>query len=284
MVAIDQSLGHEQFTRQQGWNEPLQLPSLRQNGAQAGMGSYENVGGGERLVSVASGAILAMLGLGRRDLTGLAIAAVGGGLIYRGATGHCPVYGTFGLDSASEQPHERTRRRRLQANHGTYVSQSFLINRSPEELYSYWRNFENLPRIMTHLKSVHVIDDRRSHWVARAPKLAGGQVEWDAEITADEPNSRIEWRSTGDADVPNTGAVHFKQAPGDRGTAVRVVIDYRPPGGELGRMAAMLFGEHPDRQIREDLRNFKRTMEIGEIVTISGQPRGTCTGQGRRER
>ena len=267
---IDPSLASQTREMDQQWREQDQLERLPQQG---------NVSEGERMVSLASGAILALLGLGRRDLTGLLIAGVGGGLLYRGATGQCSMYQALGINTAAEDdahPEKRT-------NQGTHVAQSFLINRSPQELYDYWRNFDNLPRIMSHLESVQVIDDRRSHWVAKAPAIAGGKVEWDAETTIDEPNSRIAWRSLPGADVDNAGSVQFIPALGDRGTIVRVVMDYRPPAGMLGKWVAKLSGEDPQVQVREDMRNFKRIMECGEVPTIVGQPRGTCTGTGKEE-
>jgi uncharacterized membrane protein len=230
-----------------------------------------NVGQTERIVSVAAGSILTLLGLGRRDALGLVIGGVGGGLLYRGATGHCHTYQALGIDSTDGE-----------TQGGIHVSQSFLVDKSPDELYAYWRNFENLPQIMSHLKSVQVLADGRSHWVATAPAIVGGKVEWDAEITADEPYSRIEWRSLPGSLVEHQGSVQFVRAPGDRGTAVRVVMDYSPPAGRLGHWVAKLFGEAPDQQIREDLRNFKRTMEIGEPLTTAGQPRGSCLGWGLR--
>src|SRR5688500_2456876 len=179
-----------------------------------------NVGRDERLVSAASGAILAMLGAGRRDLLGLLIAGAGAGLVYRGATGHCSMYEALGLSTAGQTPLTGD-----SPSKGIHVSYSMLINKSPEELYAFWRNFENLPQIMTHLESVKVLDERRSHWVAKAPSIAGGKVEWDAEIIADEPGKAIAWRSLPGADVDNRGSVAFVPALGDRGTAVRVVMD-----------------------------------------------------------
>jgi uncharacterized membrane protein len=245
--------------------------------------AWENVSGGERLVSVAAGSILALLGAGRRDLTGLVIAGVGAGLIYRGATGHCSVYESLGVDTAHE-PTGGSRppvaRPRPSEKRGIHIAQSMLIDKSPEELYAYWRNFQNLPRIMRHLESVQVQDGCRSHWVAKAPKIAGGKVEWDAEIVADEPNARIAWQSLPGADVDNRGSVQFTPAPGNRGTKVRVVVDYAPPAGRLGKWVAKLFGEEPEQQIWDDLRNFKRVMEIGEVLTVTGQTRGTCAGPG----
>lgn len=144
------------------------------------------------------------------------------------------------------------------------VAKAVSINRSPEELYRYWRNFENLPRFMRHLEAVHTMDDRRSHWKAKAP--AGTTVEWEAEIVDDQPNGAISWRSLPDSDIENAGTVRFERATGGRGTNVHVELIYSPPGGRLGALVAKFFGEEPDKQVTDDLRAFKQIMEVGEVV------------------
>jgi uncharacterized membrane protein len=241
-------------------------------------GSRQNVSEGERVVSLAAGSIAALMGLGRRDLTGLLIAGVGGALVYRGATGHCSMYQALGVDTAHDGGSARQK-----SDYGVHIVESFLINKSPEELYSFWRNFENFPTFMSHLESVRKVDDTRSHWVAKAPKIYGGKVEWDAEVTADEPNSRIAWRALPESDVEHRGSVKFQRALGDRGTNVRVELEYSPPAGQLGRWVAKLFGEEPEQQIHDDLRKVRHILEVGEAPTIEGQPRGTCTGRGTRD-
>ena len=144
------------------------------------------------------------------------------------------------------------------------TKRSITVGRSVEEVYSFWHDFENLPTFMRHLESVSVTSDRRSHWVARAP--AGQTVEWDAETTDDRPNELISWRSVEGATVYNAGTVRFQQAPGDRGTEVRVDLEYDPPFGKLGASVAKLFREEPGQQIADDLRHFKQVMETGEIL------------------
>ena len=94
------------------------------------------------------------------------------------------------------------------------VRQSITVNRSPEEAYRFWHDFENLPRFMAHLDSVRIIGPNRSHWVAKAPM---GHVAWDAEVVEDQPNELIAWRSVEGSDVENAGAVRFTPAPGNRG-------------------------------------------------------------------
>jgi uncharacterized membrane protein len=242
--------------------------------------SRVNVGPKERDVSMAAGAIVALQGLSRASLPGLIEAAVGGYLIYRGASGHCPVYERLGMDTY----HTDGRRPADEITEkGVHVEQSMLVSKPAAELYRYWRDFENLPRIMTHLASVKKIDDRRTHWEAALPKLLGVTVEWDAEVTADEPNRRIAWRSLPGSQVDTVGEVRFEKAPGDRGTFVRATMSYVPPAGKLGHVVARLLNETPQQKMRDDLRNLKRLMETGEILTIIGQPRGTCTRTGIRQ-
>jgi uncharacterized membrane protein len=130
-------------------------------------------------------------------------------------------------------------------------------------VYSFWRNFENFPRFMSHLESVQASGDR-SRWRAKAP--FGGTVEWEAEIVVDRPNEEIAWRSLKGALVPNQGSVRFTPAPGGRGTEVRVELQYEPPAGVVGAAIAKFFGEEPKQQIQGDLRRFKQMMEPGEVL------------------
>jgi len=142
------------------------------------------------------------------------------------------------------------------------------VSRPIEDVYQFWKNFENFPRFMRHLESVQVTGDRRSRWCATGP--AGMRVEWEAETIRDDENEWIAWRSLEGSDVQNSGSVRFTRAPGARGTEVRVQLQYIPPGGALGRRVAWLFGEEPDQQIHEDLHRFKQLMETGEIPLSEG--------------
>jgi len=238
-----------------------------------------NVGSAERSASVAAGAILAVLGISRRSVPGALIAGLGGMMIYRGATGHCHLYDAMGIDTAAEE--ERQLSEEEIAAKGIHVEQALLINRSPEDLYSFWRDFSNLPRFMTHLERVDVQEGgRRSHWVARITKIAGGHLEWNAEITREDLNSAIAWRSLPGSDIDTTGEITFHPALGDRGTEVHVYMNFVPPAGGLARMFPSLFTKGTRRMIRGDLRRFKALMEVGEIPTVEGQPMGSCSKGG----
>jgi uncharacterized membrane protein len=145
------------------------------------------------------------------------------------------------------------------------------IGKSPQEVYGFWQQLENLPQFMGHLQAVRRTGDRTSHWTASAPF---GTVEWDAVTTEDVPGKRIAWRSAKGADVPNEGSVEFRAAPGGQGTEVHVRMTYEVPAGKIGELVARYFGEDPHQQLDDDLRRFKQVMEVGEVVRSDGAPYG----------
>ena len=155
-----------------------------------------------------------------------------------------------------------------------------MINRSPEEVYQFWRELANLPQFMTHLICVEERSSTQSRWVAKGP--GGAPVEWDAEIITDTPNEVISWRSLEGSDVANAGSVRFERAPGNRGTIVRVKMQYRPMAGKLGAAIARLFGQAPEKQIKVDLYRLKQVLETGEVARTEGQPAGRPRSTSRK--
>jgi len=125
-----------------------------------------NVGEAERWLSVAGGSALALYGLSRGTLGGLGLAALGGACIQRGWTGHCAAYEALGHRSASLPQGQHAS---LAAGAGIKVERTITINRPAAQLYRLWRDLENLPLFMRHLKAVQTQDERRSHWIARGP-------------------------------------------------------------------------------------------------------------------
>ncbi|MBD0370859.1 MAG: DUF2892 domain-containing protein [Pyrinomonadaceae bacterium] len=245
--------GAETGAAERSWNVP-------------GLFGEVNVGQTERWASAIGGGALALYGLTQLikngSWGGAVLALVGGSLIYRGTSGHCAMYEAAGINTAgTAEEAKRSPVVSVPADRGVKVEESIVINnRTPQELYSYWRSLENLPRFMNHLEAV-TTSGNRSHWVAKAP--AGTTVEWDAEIYNEKPGELIAWRSLEGSQVDNAGSVHFNAAPGGGGTEVRVVLKYDPPAGVVGATVAKIFGEEPSQQIRDDLRRFKQLMETG---------------------
>jgi uncharacterized membrane protein len=166
-----------------------------------------------------------------------------------------------------------------QSQSGAYdvrAERAITINKSPDECYRFWRDFENLPRFMLHLQSVRPTGENRSHWIAKGP--GGMKYEWDAEVTGDRPGECISWRTLEGADVDHSGSVRFEKAPGGRGTVVRVRLYYTPPGMGAGALVARILGQDPEAEIAKDLRRLKQMMETGDVVTTEGQPAGRGSG------
>ena len=145
-----------------------------------------------------------------------------------------------------------------------HLATAVTVIKPVDEVYRFWRDFNNLPRFMHHLEAVRITGPRTSHWKAKAP--IGMTVEWDAEILEDIPNESIVWRSLEGADVENSGSVRFKPAPGDRGTEIILEMDFRPRGGPIGAKLGKLFDAVPRTQMRNDLRRFKQVLELGEVI------------------
>jgi len=217
-----------------------------------------NVGITEREVTLVAGAAMALVAMRKPfSFRGLMYAGLSALMIRRAVTGHCPLYSMLdydtrqSLDRPTAQPADYSSK-------SIHIEESLTIKKPAAELYAFWRNLENLPKFMEHVKDVHALDTGRSHWRARGP--LGFNIEWDAEIINDELNKVIAWQSVGEAEVDHAGSVRFVSLS-DNETDVRVTMDYIPPAGQLGHLAAKLFGEDPASQCRNDLMRLKQILE-----------------------
>ena len=145
---------------------------------------------------------------------------------------------------------------------GVKVVRTVVIRRPASDLYAFWRNFENIPRISKYPLNVTRLSVTKSHWTVSAP-FEHGQTEWDAVVINDEPGRLIAWESCDGAAVPNAGSVRFETLPNGEGTEVKVALEYDPPGGKFGSLIAKITGEEPGQQVEEALRRFKEMMERG---------------------
>ncbi len=213
-------------------------------------------GSEERWAAALGGAALFVWGTQRlssaRKASGAALVTTGAGLMW-GAS------------------RSRSRRSVVGAR-GLIVEQAVAINRTPAELFGFWRSVEQLPRIFPELRSVRRVDHGRSEWTASGP--GGRRLRWTADIINELRDEMIAWRTTSDSDLASAGSVHFDGQADGRGTVVRVKLQYRGPGGLAGAAVAWGAGDSPNQVVREGLRRFKQLMETGEIATTAGQPRG----------
>ena len=213
-----------------------------------------NIGTTERIVSALGGAALFGAGLKQRSAATPFLLLVGGLLAARGITGHCDAYEKLNVNTAT--PDEIYG---VPDSTGFHVEDSIEIRRSPAQVYAYWRQLKNLPKFMPHLKSVEETGPRTSHWVVRGP--AGGSVSWDAEIINEHPGELIAWQTLPGAQVQSAGTVRFEALNDGRNTRVTVNLKYSPPARSLGALAARIFGQAPEQQLRSDLARFQQLLE-----------------------
>jgi uncharacterized membrane protein len=158
-------------------------------------------------------------------------------------------------------------------NSGVKVTSAVTIRQPAATLYAFWREIDNLAKVIKHPVTIVATSDIQSHWSVSAPP-GDRRVEWDAVIINDDKDRLIAWRSLDGAEINNAGTVRFEPAPGDEGTEVTVTLEYQPPGGKLGALLAKLSGDEAGQQVDEALRRFKALMEAGEIPTTEGQSVG----------
>lgn len=209
-----------------------------------------NISQPERWISGAAGGLLVLMGLKQKSLGGLLLAGLGGTLLYTGATGHCSLYAKLGINTA-HPTHP--------ANRSIHIEKCIVVNKPLHEIYSFWRNLENLPRVLPHLISVKPVTDKLSYWTAQPSGTRA--MNWAAEIINDIPDRVIAWQSLPDSEVYTAGSVSFRKMPKDQGTEVRICMNYLPPLGKVGHMIATALGHSPELQIEEDLRQFKLMIE-----------------------
>jgi uncharacterized protein YndB with AHSA1/START domain len=125
------------------------------------------------------------------------------------------------------------------------------------EVYRRWTDFPRFSEFMSNVEQVTPRGDNRYHWLAR---IFGVKQEWDAEVTDNDPNRRVAWRSLTGAH--NAGTVTFTDLGGGR-TQVRVRLEYAPPGGKVGQALDQLTNT-TRKELREDLQNFTKLYTGGQ--------------------
>lgn len=246
--------------RQDTSERQMRSPS-RSEEPQHAQESSTNVGKKERLVSglIGGGLLLHSLRPPFSALSALK-AVLGIALMQRSVTGHCAAYDMLGMNRHDPTDTSSIGRTKVHSDQAVKIERSITIHRSAKDLYAFWRHLDNLPTIMSQVRSVTPLDDRRSHWVINT--LPGAPtVEWDAEIIHEIENERIGWKTLDGATVEHAGSVRFKPVNGESQTQVTVTLQYDPPAGAIGAAIADLLGQEPGQKIARDLERFKEAME-----------------------
>ncbi|AOM76243.1 SRPBCC family protein [Pedobacter steynii] len=204
---------------------------------------YENIGWSERMVSMFLSGALISWGLRKPSKAKFLYGAY---MAYRAATGRCLLYEQLGIDAKKPR--------------AVNIRGEFVIEKSSSEVYSYWRNLNNLPGSIRHLLDVKVIDENLSHWKSN---VMGNlfSIDWDAEIVKDEPGRLIGWQSAEGALIHHVGKVEFSPGADDRTTVLKVTLSYRPPAGGVGIGLAKLMNPYLEGLLKKEIKSFKHTIE-----------------------
>lgn len=224
-----------------------------------------NVSRGERWVSMAGGSALALYGLTRRSPLGALLAMSGGYLMLRGLSGRCTLYEMSEINTDH-----------LNENTGLHIEKSVTVNEPLETAFAFWEKFDYLQRSLKQLQPDG--DELRENghgrqtlnWFSRL--LFGQKPKWPLEIVERRENELIEWQSVSESGAESHGTVTFVEAPGGRGTEVKIRFNYKPALGILGYTAASLGHKIVAQQVKEELRRYKRILETGVLPSVDGQP------------
>lgn len=222
----------------------------------------ENIDQGERALSLVAGSYLLFKSLKNiidHPFLALHGTLAGGFLLYRGATGVCPLYERLGKDTTDPE--------------AINITEQIVVNAPKDKVYGFWRNLSNLPKFMKHLKSVAETGIKQSHWIANTP----GNIinlNWNAEITREDEGEYIGWQSVAGSMIENAGKVEFKETLNGIGTELYIEINYFPPAGSVGRGITSLFNGIFEKMIREDIQNFKSYVEESDFREYAGLATG----------
>lgn len=204
---------------------------------------YENIGLNERMVSMFLGGVLMRHGIMRPFRASF---LYGSYLAYRAFTGHCMFYELLGIDASKP--------------HAVNIRGEFIIDRPKNEVYSYWRNLNNLPASINHLLNVEMIEEKLSRWKSN---VLGNlfPLDWSAEIIKDEPGRLIGWRSTPGTLVHHIGRISFAETANPQETILKIVLSYRPPAGGVGLGLARLLNPYFESLLKKEIKTFKHNIE-----------------------
>ena len=198
----------------------------------------------ERILMIAGGAYVLYKALSQKE-SSTAKNTVGGAMLLRGLSGYCPAYHAAETFSDADP-------------HYVNFTVSTTVNKPILQVYSFWRNLENLPKFMNHLESVETLDNDTSEWTAKGP-MGVGKISWKAKVTKEEKNKFLSWKSLEGSTIENAGKVAFR--PVGQTTEIDVTILYRAPYGILGEKTAQLFNPYFKNMVKNDIENFKFYLE-----------------------
>jgi uncharacterized membrane protein len=144
---------------------------------------------------------------------------------------------------------------------GLRIQKTAYISASPSDLYEFWRNPENYPKVFAHVNQVTREQDGTFRWQVSGP--AGIPLSWTGRITHLVLNKSVEWWSLPESTVENHGVIRL-DAEKDGRTRVQIDMSYNPPAGLLGHAVAAVLGFDPKSAMDQDFVRLKSLFEQGK--------------------
>lgn len=174
--------------------------------------------------------------------------ASGGLLLYIAATGKVPFLSTL---------------QRLNTNHGQVnFKEQLIIQRTPEQVFSFFHDLRNLKQLLPWLKGAKALDIEKKHWEMHG-EILGKPFVCELFVVKEKENEFLGWSARQDAFIYHTGRIELKEGVAPQVTVMDFVFSYTPPGGKLGNLAFSGVRGIVRRQVNLFLRDFSVLLNSG---------------------
>lgn len=224
-----------------------------------------NLGSSERALSIAIGAALMINGLRTGGAGGILQAGLGALGLIRGASGRCAV-----KKALAPTPFEEAFQQQHGWKNSEAVSRSITIGKPRSEVFAFLKEPQNIGELIPWVDTVEWTGETSSRWTATA--AMGKKLHCNVNLQEQQPDTLLRWDTGVDSMWRHDIALHFSDAPGDRGTEVKAVIVGKPGLGELGYAAASAIAQFTDKALLNLLHSIKQRLETGEVSTNNMRP------------
>jgi uncharacterized membrane protein len=152
----------------------------------------------------------------------------------------------------------------------SFVEGLVTVRRPVDEVFRFYRDFENLPRFMGDVTTIEPTGPTTSRWTIVGP--FGLRGHWTVEVTEERANELICYRTVTRGSATTFWEISF--APGSQAGETQVREVMRLPGGRILRAALALFGKVPAAEVTSNLHRFKELLETGRVTDVTHSVRG----------
>ncbi len=153
------------------------------------------------------------------------------------------------------------------------IEASVTIQRAVGEVFSFYRDFKNLPSFLGDVMAIEQISPATSRWTIQGP--LGIRANWTIRVTEERTNELIRYETIGPPGLRTYWEIHF--APGSQAGETEVREVMKAPLGRLGRAALALIGKFPAEEVSANLHRLKEVMETGSVTDTSYSVAGKFT-------